>query len=331
MWPDQSFYAFIFSTIKGKEEDALKIIGKKAYDELENTIFQLLDQQNFKTAASHKFSNRVHNDTVQKTAAVKLYELDRSMVPPYRAKTHREIFGRSPGGLHVKCESDEDDDEDDTAQKKGAAGNIPDYEREFQKKLEKMNDEWLYRESEYRTPAQKIAMEREWMERRRLLVEKYELKKAAAEEKAKKKAKHKRKDKDARKKPVHNEDPKTPNGKGEGEKEGAKECAEGQDEKTVVANGEGVGKEVQAVEKGAEEGPGEGEKMSKSAKQDSKKDLAKKAPSTATGKARSGKGNAPKDLFLAMEALDVGYEQGTAKEEEELERELEEEEEEEED
>lgn len=321
------FNAFTFSTIKGKQEDALKIIGKAAYNELENTIFQLLDQQNFKTAASHKFSNRVHNDTVQKTASVKLHELERSLVPPYRAKTYRDLIGRSPGGYHVKCGSDDEDDEE-AGQKKGTASNVPDYEREFQRKMEKMNTDWLYRESEYRTPAQKMGMEREWMERRRLLVERYEQRKERAEEKTKikqKKAKGKRKDKDVEKKTASDEDAKTPEengkvleGEGGGERKGEKKEAEkgveGKDVTIAVENGEVGAKEAQAVEKEAEKTAGESGKTSKNANQDSKSN-SKKASSSSKRKG-SGTAEAMRDLFLAMETLDVGYEQGTMKEEE---------------
>lgn len=320
------FNAFTFSTIKGKQEDALKIIGKSAYNELENTIFQLLDQQNFKTAASHKFSNRVHNDTVQKTASVKLHELERSLVPPYRAKTYREVLGRSPGGYHTKCGSDDEDEE--VEQKKGAADSMPDYEREFQRKMEKMNTEWLYRESEYRTPAQKMGMEREWMERRRLLVEKNERRRrerAAVDEKEKikmkiKKGKLKRKEKNGEKKAAAASDEDTKkteeNGKdvqGEGGEGEGEECVEGRDDvTTVVENGEGGAKETPAVEKGAEKGTGESKETGKNPDQESKGNSAKKT----SKKKSSGTAEAMKDLFLAMETLDVGYEQGTMKEEE---------------
>ena len=259
---------------------------------------------------------------------MKLHELERSLVPPYRAKTYRDLLGRSPGGYHVKCGSDDEDDEE-AGPKKGATDNVPDYEREFQRKLEKMNTEWLYRESEYRTPAQKMGMEREWMERRRLLVERYEQRKDRVEEKEKakmkqKKAKVKRKENDVEKTTASDEDAKTPEengkvlegeveGEGEGDRKGEKKeaenGAEGKDVTIAVENGEVGARETKTVEKEAEKTAGE---SGKTANQDSKGNTTKK-----TSKRKgSGTAEAMRDLFLAMETLDVGYEQGTMKEEE---------------
>ena len=177
----------LIRTIQGKEEDALKIIGKKAYNELESTIFNLLDQQLFKTSSSHKFSNLVHNDTIQKTASVKVNELERSLVPPYRGKTYRDVIGSSPGGRELEYDPD-----GENAEKIDTRSGGDEEERELLRVQEKMNLTWLYRENRYKEPAQKLSLEREWMEKRRLLLLNYEEKKEQKErEAAKRKVKEK--------------------------------------------------------------------------------------------------------------------------------------------
>ena len=166
-------------TIQGKEEDALKIIGKKAYKDLEATIYNLMDGRNFKAAATLKYSNRLHNDTVQKASAVRTYDLERSCVPPFRAKTYLEIFRHSPGGHELNY------DPQSTAQtptkKWECSPEVAKEEEEEEDELEldlrkakgKWSHKWLYRDNYYLNPTQKIAFERELIEERRLMLESF--------------------------------------------------------------------------------------------------------------------------------------------------------------
>jgi hypothetical protein len=162
-------------TIQGKEEDALKILGKTAYKELETTIFDLLDKKDFRTSAAHKFSNLKHNDLVQKTAWIKLHELDRGCVPPYRAKTYKEIIGRSPGGFELEYDSENEEENPNPTEKwsEDLEGEVDELECELRREKGKFDKRWLYRDVNYRTPAQKIGLERELLDQRRLLLESF--------------------------------------------------------------------------------------------------------------------------------------------------------------
>ena len=170
---------FTCRTIQSKEEDALKIIGKKAYSDLETKIFNLLGQQNFTVAARHKYSNHAHNDTVQKTGTVKLHELERSSVPPYRAQTYQDIIGKSPGGFELEYDSENEHDDDkvnptDRWEQNEEGGEADELERELLREEGRMKRKWLFRDDKYRIPTQKLNHERQLLEERRLVLESFQ-------------------------------------------------------------------------------------------------------------------------------------------------------------
>ena len=160
-------------TIQGKEEDALKVIGKTAFSGLEQVIFGLMGHQNFKNAATRKYSNLVHNDTVQKISALKTYELEKTIVPPFRAKTYKELIGRSPGGYELDYDSENEGERPNPSRKWAMSGGKEDedeIDREVREKMADMNIRWLEREDKYVKPAEKLGMERDILEERRILL-----------------------------------------------------------------------------------------------------------------------------------------------------------------
>lgn len=149
------------------------MLGEKSYIELEQTIFGLMEHQSFKNAATRKFSNYSHNDTVQKVAALKSCELDKTVVPPFRAKSYKELLGRSPGGYELNYDSENEGGRPNPTKKWAASGGKEEedeIDREVREKMADMNIRWLEREDKYVKPAEKLGMERDLLEERRHLL-----------------------------------------------------------------------------------------------------------------------------------------------------------------
>ena len=161
------------STIQGKEEDTVKVVGPEAFRELEQTVFDLMGNQSYQNQAIRKFCNLTHNDTVQKTAALRTYELEKTIVPPFRAKTYKEILGRSPGGYELEYESENEGERPNPTRKWAHSGGREDEDeiaREVRVKIADMNIRWLEREDKYVKPAEKLGMERDLLEERRMVL-----------------------------------------------------------------------------------------------------------------------------------------------------------------
>ena len=169
-------------TIQGKQEDALKVIGQKTHSELEEKIFNLLDNQNFATAAVHKFGNPSHKGAVQRLAILKPYEAAKTVVAPYRAKTIRQILDQSPGGFQLENDSENEEERPNATTRWAETGGKEaegDVSEEVRRKMADLNFKWLDREEKFVNPSEKLGGERDLLEERRLLLQQVHKRKTA--------------------------------------------------------------------------------------------------------------------------------------------------------
>ena len=244
---------------------------------------------------------------------MKAHELERRQVPPYRGKTHHEIFDRNPGGFELDYESENEYDvekSNPTLQwEMGVSSDEEDEDdRELRREKGRMNRRWLYRETEYRNPTQKIAHERELMEERRLVLEDFKEREKRKElEGGTRKERGLGRKREDKKLSVVKSNAKTDEKQStDGAKEETTDKASTKQD-TIDRESRGNGGGGESNHGGAGKGP-EGRK---NRKHGPKKRSADTTTAVATVKPRTagqgGGGLQIKDLFLAIESLEVSY------------------------
>lgn len=170
-----------YSTMERKKEDALRVMGKKMFAELEMTISCLLEHRTFQVSAIQKYGTSLHSDTVQKTAGLQSYELAKTIVPPFRAKSTRELMGQSPGGFELEIEEEGGGGgkrvsatktwAERRAREGGEGGEVEEVEEDelIQRRID-LNLRWLKRDEKYLKSKEKVSNERNLLKERAQLL-----------------------------------------------------------------------------------------------------------------------------------------------------------------
>ena len=93
-----TYFMYSHSTIRRHEEEARQILGDRLYYDLDQMIFELMDEGKFNSMALRKSGTQVHSGNMTRTTSINSdLKENRLGLPPFKGKYFHEVFGYGRG------------------------------------------------------------------------------------------------------------------------------------------------------------------------------------------------------------------------------------------